>query len=191
MPQTEGGLPPAARAEVPGTGVAPTLVTARLILRAQRVEDFDAFAATLATPRSRFMGGPLTRREAWLWFAADTGGWALSGAGGWTLERRDDGAVVGQVAVAKPDYFPEVELGWLLHDGFEGQGYAAEAGRAARDWAFGPRGLATLVSYISAGNAASIRVAERLGATRDDNAPRPEPEDLVYRHTAGASGANA
>lgn len=172
---------------------APTLTTERLVLRAQRAADFEPFAALLASDRSKWMGGPCSRKDAWLWFAADSGGWSLSGCGGWTIERRSDGAVVGQVGCNKPDFFPEVELGWLLYDGFEGHGYAAEAASAVRDWAFGPRDLPTLVSYVSPGNDASIRLAERLGAIRDPMAPRPDPEDLVFRHPhpAGDGGMEA
>ena len=161
---------------------APTLTTERLILRAQRVEDFEPFAAMLATDRSQYMGGPLSRRDSWLWFAADSGAWNLMNTGGWTIERREDGALVGQIGCNQPDFCPEVELGWMLYDGFGGKGYALEAASAARDWAFGQRGLPTLVSYISPENAASIALAERMGAIRDDAAARPEPADLVYRH---------
>ena len=42
--------------------------------------------------------------------------------------------------------------------------------------------LDTLVSYMSPGNVASARVAQRMGAVRDDAAPRADPTDLVYRH---------
>lgn len=168
---------------------APTLATERLVLRAQRLEDFEPFAAMLATPRSLHMGGPLSRRDSWLWFAADSGAWSLMNTGGWTVERREDGAVVGQIGCNRPDFFPEVELGWMLYEGFEGQGYASEAARAARDWAFGQRGLQTLVSYISPENSASIAVAERLGGQRDDAADRPEPEDLVYRYPSPRGAA--
>jgi RimJ/RimL family protein N-acetyltransferase len=172
---------------------APLLTTDRLTLRAQRVEDFAPFAAMLATDRSRWMGGPCSRRDAWLWFAADSGAWSLMNTGGWTIERRADEAVIGQVGCNKPDFFPEIELGWMLYDGYEGQGYAIEAARAARDWAFETRGLPTLVSYISPDNAASVRLAETLGALRDDAADRPDPDDLVYRHPhpAGDGGMEA
>ena len=36
---------------------------------------------------------------------------------------------------------PEKELGWLVYDGYEGQGYATEAAAALRDWAFNPLGV--------------------------------------------------
>ena len=39
-----------------------------------------------------------------------------------------------------------------------------------------------LVSYIDPENEKSQKLAERLGATRDDEAPRQAPEDLFYRH---------
>ena len=158
------------------------MTTERLELRAQRLEDFESFAAMFASPRAVFMGGPFTRRDAWLAFAADSGTWELLGLGCWTLERRADRATLGQVGVNKPDFFPEVELGWMLYPGFTGQGYATEAAAAARDWAFGPRGLETLVSYVDPANAASIALAERLGARLDPQAPRPDAGTLVYRH---------
>ena len=161
---------------------APLLTTERLVLRAQRLKDFEPFAAIFASPRSVHMGGPLTRRDAWLSFAADSGTWELLGLGCWTVERRSDRAIVGQIGVNKPDFFPEVELGWMLYPDFTGQGYAAEAAISARDWAFGPRGLETLVSYVDPANAASIALAERLGARLDPQAPRPDAGTLVYRH---------
>ena len=53
--------------------------------------------------------------------------------------------------------------------------------RAAREHAWA-MGLTDLVSYVEPPNAASIRLAERLGCSRDDAARRPDPSDFVYRH---------
>ena len=65
-------------------------------------------------------------------------------------------------------------------------GYATEAARALRDWAFGTGRFATLVSYVHPDNAASARVAERLGGVPDAHAPRQpgagNEADLVYRY---------
>jgi RimJ/RimL family protein N-acetyltransferase len=74
----------------------------------------------------------------------------------------------------------------------EGKGLAHEAALAVRGWAYGSRGLGALVSYIDPGNARSIRLAERLGARRDDEAPKPEGEVCVtYRHPSPNSGPEA
>ncbi len=93
-----------------------------------------------------------------------------------------DGVCVGQVGINHGPLFPEKELGWMLYDGFEGQGYATEAAIALRDWAFATLELESLVSYFDPANAASMAVAKRLGAVPDPDAPRQDPEDVVYRH---------
>lgn len=161
----------------------PTLTTERLILRPPVFADFPALEALLASPRSRYMGGPYDTFAAWGLFCHDVGSWQLFGHGALMVDRRDTGACIGQVGINHGPLFPEKELGWLLYEGHEGRGYALEAARALRDWAFGVRGLPTLVSYVDPANVRSIGVAERLGAVRDDVAPRQDAEDLVFRHS--------
>ena len=79
---------------------------------------------------------------------------------------------------------PETEIGWVLFDGHEGKGFATEAARATLVFARDTLGWTEIVSYIAPENQASVRVAERLGATLDTAAPQPKPGDnaLVYRH---------
>jgi RimJ/RimL family protein N-acetyltransferase len=63
------------------------------------------------------------------------------------------------------------------------QGIGFEAARKAKDWAFATLNLTTLVSYIDEANAASIALAEKLGAVVDQNAPKcPFEDHLVFRH---------
>lgn len=161
---------------------APTLRTERLVLRPLQAADFPAYGAFLATERSRFMGGPYRGWAAWGMFCHEIACWELYGHGGLLIERLSDGAAMGVVEVNDGPLFPEKELGWMLYEGFEGQGYATEAAAALRNWAFRELRLTSLVSYFHPNNAASIAVARRLGAERDDAAPRQDPEDLVYRH---------
>jgi RimJ/RimL family protein N-acetyltransferase len=159
--------------------------TARLTLRPPAMADFAAYAAFWASPRSRFMGGPAGERGAWFWFCHDIAAWALFGHGALMMDRRDGGGTVGQVGINAGPLYPETELGWLLYEGAEGQGYAAEGAAALRDWAFAALGLRSLVSYIDAGNAGSVRLAARLGAVPDAAARRQDPGDLVWRHHPG------
>lgn len=161
----------------------PRLETDRLSLRAPRLADFDAHGALLATERARYLGGPFDAVTAWRDFGADVGSWVLHGFGYWSIEERGSGAFVGVAGLSKPSYFPEREVGWILQADFEGRGYAFEAARAAIDYAFRTLGWPTLVSYIDHDNARSIALAERLGARPDPDAARPEPIDLVYRHS--------
>lgn len=165
----------------------PTLQTTRLILRAPRLGDFDAYAATFASPRSSWMVDDASRRNAWYSFAADAASWITHGFGAWAVDLRD-GEHVGTLGVTWFAHYPEPELGWMLHDGHEGQGYATEAARTALDWARGR--VASLVSYITPGNVRSVALAERLGARLDMHARLPDGEDHdethVYRHWGSA-----
>lgn len=162
---------------------APILKTERLVLRAHRLEDFERLEALYASPRSKYINGPASRGDTWRMFAADVGHWVLLGFGAWAIEHRGTGDYVGQVGLNHPADFPERELGWLLWEEFEGHGYAFEAASCAREFAYGSLGWDTLVSYIDPENTRSIRLAERLGAVRDPNAPMPDGDPcLVYRH---------
>lgn len=162
----------------------PTLVTARLTLRAPRFTDFDCYRATFTSERAQFIDPELTERGAWAYFTSDVAHWVLFGFGTLMIERAASEEPVGAVGINAGPLFPETEIGWMLHDGAEGQGYATEAAQALRTWAYAAGRVEGLVSYIDPENAASIRVAERLGAVRDDSARRPAPDDLVYRHPA-------
>ena len=65
------------------------------------------------------------------------------------------------------------ELGWALARAAWGHGYATEAARAVRAWAYAERGVERLISLIDPRNVRSVRVADKLGA---------EPERLVSTH---------
>ena len=165
---------------------APTLITDRLRLRAYRLTDFEAFADFYASPRSQYADGPVARDVAWVRFAAGAGAWSLAGYGGWIIELRKDNAAIGTVSLNHPAHVDnEPELGWLLWDGYEGQGYASEAALAGRQFAFEQLGWDTLVSYISPENKASIRLAKRMSAVLDQKSTDlMEGEDThVYRHS--------
>jgi RimJ/RimL family protein N-acetyltransferase len=160
----------------------PTLTTERLLLRAPLVDDFPAFARLLASPRAHYLGGPCTQRAAWGAFCHDVACWELFGHGGLMIDLRSTGESVGQVRINDGPLFPEKELGWQLYEGREGRGYATEAAKALRDWATCALRLDSLVSYVHPANLASTAVAERLGATLDPNARKPNSDALVYRH---------
>jgi RimJ/RimL family protein N-acetyltransferase len=159
----------------------PTIETPRLRLRRPLLSDFSACERIMRSDRAKYMGGPFDRWGAWGMFCHDIARWDLFGHGGLMVVLHD-GVCAGEVSINHGPLFPEKELGWMLYDGFEGKGYATEAAMALRDGAFAELELPSLVSYFHPANARSIAVAERLGAVRDDDAPREDPEDVVYRH---------
>jgi RimJ/RimL family protein N-acetyltransferase len=143
------------------------LETERLVLRGWRADDLDAYGAMTADPDvMRYLGGPLDQVQSWRQMALFAGHWTLRGYGLWAVERKADGAFLGRVGLWNPEGWPGLELGWTLARDAWGQGYAFEAAGAAMAWAWTELGAPELISLIDPGNAASLRVAERLGMRR-------------------------
>lgn len=111
-------------------------------------------------------GQVLNQAQSWGEIAVHIGHWALRGYGQWALEREEDGASIGRAGLWNPPGWPGLEVGWKLARGAWGQGYATEAGQAAIEWTWRTLDTPELISIIQPGNAASIRVAERLGMRR-------------------------
>ena len=163
----------------------PVLTTERLVLRAPVPGDADKFIAFYQTDRARFVGGPMTPRQAWNFFGTEIGHWAIRGFGMFTVTRKGSDTPLGIVGHWYPLGWPETEIGWVLFDpADEGQGIAREAAEACITHGWETLGWQTMVSYIDKGNDASVRLAERLGCTLDTDAaiPNPEKEVFVYRH---------
>lgn len=157
----------------------PTLTTERPTLRAPGRDDFEPFAAFHASERSRHVGGPEDRMDAWRRLAAMIGHRHLRGHGFWSVQ--EAGVVRGLVGLWHPEGWSEPEIGRELFEGAEGRGIAHEAALAAR--AHGPLGWTTAISTSRPENARSIALAERLGAVRDGDFDHPEVGAMsIWRH---------
>ncbi|APZ53000.1 GNAT family N-acetyltransferase [Salipiger abyssi] len=163
---------------------APYLETERLILRGPEPEDAEPLMEFLLDrARSDGFGGYDHRGDAWRWFALNVGHWHLRGYGYFTIELKETGAPAGISGIWNPEGWPEPELGWVVFAEFEGKGIASEAARRVRRYAYEDLGLKTLTSNIVPGNARSIALAERLGATYERTYQNYNMgEDLLYRH---------
>ncbi len=165
-----------------------TLTTDRLTLRAPRWSDFDAYAAFRGDPaRTRFLGGPFSRDEAFDQMCELVGHWQLRGFGRWMVADADTDVPLGVVGLYYPPSWPEPEIAWSVFAEGEGRGIAREAAIAARRHAYETLGWTTAISLIAEDNHRSRALAERLGARRDgvfDNphgAPAP-----IWRHPSPA-----
>ena len=168
----------------------PVLQTERLTLRAPAPQDAEAFIAFYGTERSQFVGGPMERRDAWNFFGTEFGHWAMRDFGMFVVTWKGLDEALGIVGHWYPDGWPETEVGWVLFDEqYEGQGIAHEAAVTCIDHGWNTLGWTEMVSYIAPGNDKSVALAERLGAWRDDDAVKPKPGTLVYRHNPPASAS--
>lgn len=159
---------------------APTLKSERLTLGPVSDAHAGAFIDFAATDASRFLGGPSGHEDAWVGVAMQAGQWALRGYGTFWVSETATGTPVGRVGIFHPGWRAEPELSWVVYPAFQHRGYATEAARAARDWAYDMLGLAPLMSLIDPENTASERVAERLGA-RNQGPHRTDVPHVVNR----------
>lgn len=157
----------------------------RLALRGWRDEDVDPFAALCADPAvMRFVGRgePLDRAQAEASLAAIRDHWIRHGFGLWAAEERANGELAGFIGLAMlNDRSGEVEIGWRLRRAAWGRGLATEGAMEARDHAFGELDLPRLVALVHPENTASLRVAEKLGMSRDrERTNRYGRPEIVY-----------
>jgi RimJ/RimL family protein N-acetyltransferase len=149
----------------------PVLETPRLTMRALTPLDFDAFAEMSADGDvMRFLGGPISREDAWRQFAMLVGHWTLRGFGSWAVESRRSEEFIGRVGFHQPEGWPGFELGWAIAREHWGQGYATEAAKAALEYGFGTMGKTHVISLIHPENHRSLAVARRLGETFEGEA---------------------
>ena len=161
----------------------PVLETERLRLRGWRLDDHAPFSEFLASEATAaFVGGACGPDDAWRRLAGQLGHWALRGYGSWAIEEKATGRWVGYGGLWFPHGWPEPELMRGLAANAHGRGYATEAARRAREFAYRQLGWRTLVSCIAPANLPSQRVASRLGAVHErDIELRGLPAGL-YRH---------
>lgn len=164
----------------------PVLETTRLVLRGPEPEDYPDFKATFSSYRSRFMGGPLNAYETWMLYAAEIGHWHIRGYGMWMIHDRETDKTLGMAGGWFPAKWPEPEIAWIIWPEVAGHGYALEATSRVRRYFYDDLGWETAVSYIDPKNLDSIRLAERLGATKDQGAATIDGSDAVYRHPSPA-----
>jgi RimJ/RimL family protein N-acetyltransferase len=160
------------------------LDTPRLRLRAWRDSDLEPFAALNADPEvTRYVTGPLTREHSNQLAIRIRAGWDEHGFGLWAAELRDETRTIGFIGLSVPAFLPAVlpavEVGWRLARDVWGRGLASEGGRASLDHAFGTLRLERVVSIIHPENAASRRVAEKLGMRLHGRLPHDCPGGLV------------
>jgi len=149
---------------------APTLESARLILRAHRVEDLDGVLAMWSDPAvvKHITGTPSTREECWARILRYGGLWPLTGYGYWAVVEKQSGRFAGDVGLAdfRRDLDPAQsiapEAGWVIAPFAQGKGYATEAMQAVLAWADANLGRHTYC-MLDPANAASLRVAEKCG----------------------------
>jgi len=144
------------------------LTTERLLFRGLLPGDLDALYALYRDPEIRryFPEGTLTYEE-----TREELEWFLDGhprhpeLGLWAAILKDTGQFIGRCGLLpwQVDGRDEVEVAYLIDKAHWGKGLGTEAARGILEQGFNTLGLSRLVCLIEKDNAASIRVAEKIG----------------------------
>ncbi len=121
------------------------------------------------------------------WLAADEGQWERFGFGPWAVIERDGGDYLGRVGLRWDEIGgrPAIEVLWTISPERHGEGFASEAAAAALQFA---AELDAVFAMILPINAASRRVAEKIGMTVDGEVMHAGFEHLLFRAEPRASG---
>lgn len=144
------------------------LRTRRLRLRLLTPADLPALAKIMQDPLAMTAYEKTYSDQQILdWIHRNIRRYRQDGCGLWAAELLETGQVIGQCGLVRQtiDGFPFWEVGYLFQRAFWGHGYATEAARACRDYAFSRLGAPAVYSIIKHNNLASQAVARRCGMT--------------------------
>ena len=142
------------------------LETERLYLRKLTPADRAALCETLQDKEAMYAyEHAFSDEEADAWLARQIARYREDGFGLWAVIRKEDGAFLGQCGITMQDVRGErvPEIGYLFARKYWHKGYATEAARACKQYAFETLGLPAVYSIIRENNLPSRRVAERNG----------------------------
>jgi RimJ/RimL family protein N-acetyltransferase len=164
------------------------LETSRLALRHLQYDDLDSLYALYSDPEIRryFPEGTLSREE-----TLEELEWFLHGhpeypqLGLWATIHRPSGTFIGRCGLLPWTISGrfEVEVAYLLAKPYWGKGLGTEAASAILWHAFDRLGCSRLVCLIDPANAASIKVAERIGMCLEQELEDGGKPFLLYSRT--------
>lgn len=142
------------------------LETQRLLMRPLASNLVDAWLAMhLDDKVSKFVvGPPLSPDDCWRDLAFAIGHSILRGFSMWAVFEKDSGTFLGRVGPWMPAGWPGLEIGWAFGPQGRGKGYAYESVAASLAWTHTNLKIPAAIHSIHPDNAASKKLAIKLGA---------------------------
>ncbi len=147
------------------------LETERLYLRELDQGDFEALCQILKDPAVMYAyEGAFDSGEVQEWLDRQIFRYQKWGFGLWAVILKESGELIGQCGLTMQPWKDQevLEIGYLFRRLYWHKGYATEAARACKDYAFKTLGADEVCSIIRDTNTASQNVALRNGMSRKD-----------------------
>ena len=166
------GSPSAPDATTSPDAMRPIIIeTDRLLLRELTPDDLPAIRRLLQDDQAMVAyEGAFSDAEVQDWLDRQLARYQRWRFGLWAVLLRESGQVIGQCGLTMQPWKGQevLEIGYLLERAHWHHGYATEAARACKDYAFATLGATEVCSIIRDTNLASQRVALRNGMTPAD-----------------------
>lgn len=108
--------------------------------------------------------------------------YSFYGYGLWGVYHKETGKLIGRCGIQnrKIQGKEEIELGYLLSKDYWGSGFASESGKAVINYAFHTLQIQRIVAVIEPENYRSVKVAERIGMSKENTVIINNKEYLLY-----------
>ena len=150
------------------------LTTERLHLREMTPDDFDALRKVLADP-AIMQHYPYTFDDTRVkgWIARNIDRYRIFGFGLWAVCLKETGEMIGDCGLTMQLIGDQIkpEIGYHIRADHQRRGYAAEAAKAVRDWAFENTPFNILYSYMKHTNIPSCKTAMAYGCRQVEEFP--------------------
>lgn len=147
------------------------LETERLYLREMNQADFSALCRIMQDEKTMYAyEGAFRDEEVQEWLDRQIARYQKWGFGLWAVILKETDRMIGQCGLTMQPWKDQevLEIGYLFERSFWHNGYAAEAAKACKKYAFEVLKAEEVCSIIRDTNAASQKVAIRNGMTRTD-----------------------
>jgi len=158
------------------------LETERLMLRELTPDDFESLYEVLADS-DIMQHYPYTFDENRVrnWITKNIERYQIFGFGLWAVVLKETGELIGDCGITMQNINGSIkpEIGYHIKKTHQRQGYAKEAARKCRDWAFENTTFNTIYSYMKKSNVASSATAMANGMCKVDEFTDEENEATV------------
>lgn len=168
------------------------LETERLYFREIEQADFDALCQILQDEETMYAyEGAFSDAEVQEWLDRQISRYQKWGFGLWAVVLKETDTLIGQCGLTMQPWKDQevLEIGYLFQRAYWHQGYATEAAKACKNYAFEVLGAEEVCSIIRDTNAASQNVALRNGMAVEDSWTKhyrgvdmPHQRYVVHRH---------
>lgn len=156
------------------------LETERLYLREMEQSDYASLCKIMQDEETMYAyNGTYSGSETQEWLDRQLSRYEKYGFGLWAVVLKETNEMIGQCGLTMQDWNGRevLEIGYLFQRSYWHSGYATEAAKACKEYAFSQLGAEEVCSIIRDTNTASQNVALRNGMTKSD--------EIMVKHFRG------